>query len=125
MSIFVKKTDYINIDVYAYDKNGETEATSDKTTVSPETKLDVLSFKFRKPSYQDNRTILNSAKQYSDNTKIDPFVFQDSILRTLLVDWNLTDDNGEKLEYKFSLINELNPAIIRVVMEILFTKISF
>lgn len=112
-TIFVKKSDRVSVIVYAYEQDGKTEAVSDKNEV-PNNAEDVqeLEFIFRRPNYSDSYGILQASGMNSVEMTGDVNSFADHALRTLLVDWNITDGD-DKILFTKNAINKLHPAIAR------------
>jgi len=117
MKITVSKTDTFDVRVYAYSVDGEIGATHDKSDL-PENvdETEEVKFVFRRPSNFDSNTILKESRVNGpdeSNLKLDISLLQDAILRKLLVDWDVKDDNNEKLRLTQGNINILHPDIAR------------
>jgi hypothetical protein len=113
-TIFVQKSDRVTVTVYAYDQSGKTEAVFDKNEV-PNNAEDVqeLGFVFRRPTYADSFDIIRGTGMSGvDLTSADLSRFSDQALRTLLVDWDISED-GKKVPFSKGAISRLHPSIAR------------
>lgn len=126
MQMFVKKNSRIDIDVFAWeDERGNVDATHDRAQVPDKvTKMETLIFTFRRPTYQDSTAIMRQAK-VSGEGSMDIADFQDTVLRTLLVDWNLKDEEGQAVSVRSAhAVNSLQPAIARAACAGCLEKVS-
>lgn len=127
MKLLVKKSDKLEIPVYAYEETGNLNATHDKEDIPKEVQAEELTFVFRRPSYQDSTNILAvsqaSATTIGEEVKVDAAKFQNHILRTLLTDWDLKDEEGEKIECSPGNISSLDPSVARAATAGVLMKI--
>ena len=126
MNMFVKKNAKIDVEVYAWEnEQNEMEATHDKSLI-PEniTNAETVVFTFRKPNYLDSTNILKKSKVQQDG-ELDVANFQDVVLRILLIDWNLKDDNGEPVPIRSGqALNTLEPTVARAACAACLEKIN-
>lgn len=125
MNMFVKKNTKVDVDVYVWeDEHDNIEATHDKALVPEKIdKVETVTFVFRRPTYQDSTAILRQANVRNEN-EIDFAEFQDVVLRTLLIDWNLKDEQGQPLSVRAQAISNLQPAIARAACAGCLDKVS-
>ena len=115
MDIFVKKTEKLNVNVYAWAKeNGDIDATPDKNDIPKDAKdVNTIVFVFRKPSYADSNAILASGRITGDAGTSDVMGFQEGIMRNLLIEIH----NGDQvIEARAKDINTLHPSIARAAI---------
>jgi len=129
MDMFVKRSDKFNVEVYVWeDADGEIQATQDKSQVPDRVEeVETVKFVFRRPNYQDSNSIAHSAKikrAIDGETDADIIEFQDTVLRTLLIDWDLKDKEGQSVPTRIVHINNLQPAIARAAVAGCLQKIS-
>ena len=130
MNVFVKKNDKIKVEVFAwYGDDGNIDSTQDKSQV-PDAVSDVetFAFYFRKPNYQDSNIVMNAADlkaNESGDTDMNLTKFQDTVLRNLLVDWDLKDSGGKKVPLKITSVNSLDPAIARSAVAGCLERVTF
>jgi len=122
MRFLVSKTDLVNVVVYCWESKGIVEATHLKSEVPKNTDIEEIEFVFRKPGYADSNAIMSKVK--NDEPALNAVVFQDSILRSLLVDWDMTDENDQKISVKESAVNDLVPNIARAAVAGVLEKIT-
>lgn len=65
--------------------------------------------KIRRPSYGDSKLIMSISRT---DDGVDALVLHDQILRTLLVNWELRENNS-LVEYSVDKIDKLSPSIAR------------
>ena len=125
MQMFVKKNTKVEVDVYVWeDEHGNVDATHDKALVPEKIeKVETISFTFRKPTYQDSTSILRQSNIRNEN-EIDFAEFQDVVLRTLLIDWNLKDDQGQPVSVRGQAVSNLQPAIARAAVAGCLEKVN-
>ena len=118
MNIFVKKSDRVEVEVFVYeDADKIVKAVGKDSEVPPGTDAKILKFSFRRPSYQDSMAILKAAQVQSPagGVTFDGAAFQDSMMKTLLVGWNLAAVSGEETPFSLDALNTLTPTIARMV----------
>lgn len=121
MKLFVKKSDRVEINVYITEtEDGVIEASS--TIPENAEKSDCVKFYFRHPNYSDSKFIMSSYSYI--NGSVDPVQFQENILKRLLADWDLTNDDGEKVPCTPESINNLLPQVARAAVSGVLEKIS-
>lgn len=106
---FVNANDEIKVEVYAWETNGDIAATHDKSQVPEDADAEVVGFTFRKPNYSDTTRFMQVAQIGGENP--DVAGFQDIVLRSLLKDWTLTDNDGKKVPIKANTVNKLESAV--------------
>jgi len=128
MNLFVKKSDTIKVCVYAYEDDSNVNATIEKDDIPEKTKYQTLHFTFRKPAYSDSRDIikLSNLKPISESevAEIDVITFQDVILQTLLIGWDIKDEHGKNVDISQKTIGTLQPAIARAAVGGAISKIK-
>ena len=114
MQMFVKRNDKIDVTVFVWEtSDGNIDAAADKTQVPEKTEdLETITFTFRRPTYQDSTGIMREANIRGE-TEVDFASFQDVVLRTLLVDWSIADEQGKNIPVRAANISNLQPAIAR------------
>ena len=124
MQMFVKKNDRIDVEVFVWqDERGNVEATHDKSTVPEKTEnVETTTFTFRRPTYLDSVTIMRQSNLREGGMNLADF--QDSVLRTLLVDWNLKDDGDKDVSMRSVQVNNLQPAIARAACSGFLEKVN-
>lgn len=120
MRLLVSKSDTIEVIVYCWEVDGEVQASHLREEV-PQTGIDYveqLRCVFRKPNYQDSNIIIRNSdfKVGDDNTTLNVTSFQEQILRALLVDWDLKDDDDKKIPVNNLNINNLLPSVARAAV---------
>lgn len=113
-NMFVKKTDFINIKVYVWETDTGVDATNEKGQIPKDKDVTEVNFKFKRPSYDDSRKIMSVANVDSEqNIQVDPTEFQDRILKNLLKEWDIKDENENIIPCTSKHINNLEPVIAR------------
>ncbi len=120
--MFVKK-DTIPIPVWVYEVDGNVEATHDKDDVPDSAETSQVNFIFRKANFADSNKILRQVQSSDPDAPIDVAGFQELVLRELLFDWDLKDDNGGKVAINRSTIDSLEPTVARAAAAGIMTKI--
>jgi hypothetical protein len=127
MQLFVKKNTRVEVNVYAWeDEQGNVDATHDRATIPEkvaEDSVETVTFFFRRPSYLDSTAILRQANLRGEG-EIDFAEFQDLVLRTLLVDWNLKDEQGQTVSARGQAVSNLQPAVARAAVAGCLEKIN-
>ncbi len=119
MELFVKKSEKVSVDVWAWEKDGILEASPDeKDADGADTKK--LKFVFRKPSYRDSNYIL-SAAEVKSATDVNPIAFNEAIARTLLLEMH---DGDEVHQMTAQKLGDLNPSLTRAAIVAVMEKIS-
>lgn len=80
-------------------------------------------FFFRRPNHKDSNTILSIAG-VSENGIKNIILFNSAIINTLLFDWDVTGDDGKKIPFAKQSISNIDPAIVRVAIENLLSKVN-
>ena len=116
MQLLVNKTDFVKVKVYCWEVDGEVEASHQKTDVPQDVDVvEQVEFTFRKPNYADSNIIIRNSNFRADgeDTSLNVTAFQEQILRSLLVDWDMKDDDGNKVSLNNVSISNLVPAVAR------------
>lgn len=115
MELFVKKNSKFDVEVYIWeDPNGNVDATHDKTLIPAKANPETLVFTFRRPTYLDSTTIMKQSNVKGTAENMDLANFQEIVLKTLLSDWNLKDEDGNPVPIRGGqAVNNLQPAIAR------------
>ena len=119
MKLLVERNDVFKVAAYTYeDKNGDLIATVDEGDIPPDTKVETVNFTFRRPTNKD-AVDLTSSSVFTDAegaVRVNVIMMQDKIMRNLLIDWDLKDDEkDEKIILNNNNLDKLNPTISRVV----------
>lgn len=122
--MFVKKGNKLQIDVFVYETEEGVEATTEKQEVPQNVTAEVVSFTFRRPNYADSNTLLRQFQGMTGGT-VDVGSLQNLAMSTMLVDWSLTDEKGEKVSVNKTNIDALQPAIGRAAAMGYLGKIKF
>lgn len=125
MKLLVNKTDNVKVLVYCYEQDGEVEATHIKSEVPKDVEIEEVEFIFRKPGYADSNIIISNSnfKMEGEDTTLNVTSFQNNILRTLLVDSSLKDEEGQKVPINTLTINSLIPNVARAAVSAILEKI--
>ena len=128
MKLFVNKSDSVSVRVYCWEKDGEVEASCLKTDV-PQEHIEVVEqvdFTFRKPSYADSNIIIRNSdiKAGGEEMQINVQVFQEQILRALLIDWTIKNEEGNRVPVNNVSINNLLPSVARAAVAGALEKIK-
>lgn len=124
ISMFVKKGNKLQIDVFVYETEEGVEATTEKQEVPQNVTAEVVSFTFRRPNYADSNALLRQFQGMTGGT-VDVGSLQNLAMSTMLVDWSLTDEKGEKVSVNKTNIDALQPAIGRAAAMGYLGKIKF
>lgn len=124
MNIFVKRSEKVEVEVYAWEENGNVEASSEKEGIPVDARI--IKFQFRRPGHKDSVEISREAQMQSgDPDKMDAISFQDTILRLLLVDWDLSgEEGGKSMPVNAKNIGDLQPNIARAAVAGVLEKIT-
>ena len=124
MDIFVRESDTVDVEVYAWD-NPETKdiaASIDEADVPDGLEAQIIKCVFRRPTYQDTNGILRSASITGDMTgRPDMMSFQDAIIRTLLMTVTVGETTTDMRQAK---INSLHPNIARAAIAGVLDKVT-
>lgn len=129
MRLIVSRADEIKVIVYCWEEDGEVQASHLKAEI-PEKNIKVVEkveFSFRKPSYADSNVIIrNSNFRAAENneTSLDVSAFQENILRNLLQEWDMKDEDGNKVSLNTASINSLVPNVARAAVAGVLDRIS-
>ena len=127
MKLLVEKDDIFKITVYAYmDKNDDVIATIDEKEIPIDSKVTTVNFTFRRPNNKDSVSLSSSSisTDAEGKVKVDIITMQDKVRRNLLVDWDLTDEEGQKIPFNVNNLDKLHPAVSRVVSIEALSKIK-
>lgn len=119
MSPFIKENDRVSVNVYYVEKDGNIEIVE---SFEEKKNINVIEFIFRKPNYKDSYDILKQLT--GDNNIKSSVMLQDVVLRKLLTDWSIEDENKNKIKINDSTISNLYPVIARKASELLLEKIQ-
>ena len=128
MRLLVDRTDKIEVMVYCWEIDGEIEASHLKSEV-PQDGIDVveqLRCIFRKPGYQDSNAIIRNSdfKTEGEDTTLNVTSFQEQILRTLLIDWDMKDEDGKRIPVNNVTVNNLAPSVARAAVSGVLDKVK-
>jgi hypothetical protein len=122
MELFVKKSEKISVDIWAWEVDGNLQASPDEKDAPPDIEPEPkrLKFVFRKPSYRDSNYILGAAEIKSEND-VNPIAFNDAVIRTLLLEMH---DGDEVYQMTAQRLSELNPVLTRAAIAGIMGKIA-
>ena len=125
MQLLVNRTDFVKVKVYCWEVDGEIEASHLKSEVAKDADPQVVEFSFRKPGYADSNIIIRNSnfKMEGEDTTLNVTSFQENILRALLVDWDLKDEEGQKVAVNTISLNNLVPTVARAAVSGVLEKI--
>jgi len=126
MKLLIDKKDIVTVTVYCYEVNGEIEGTYEKSGVSNTESVETIELEFRKPNYSDSNALIHIGKIVAEGeeTRVDIPSFQEAILKTLLVKWNLKNEDGEAIPLSPTNINALHPNVARAFVAGALEKIK-
>jgi len=118
LNLLVNKTDNVKVKVYCWEADGEIEASHTKSEVPKDMEAEIVEFSFRKPGYADSNIIIRNSnfKMEGEDTTLNVTSFQENVLRALLVDWDLKDEEGQKISVNTVSLNNLVPAVARAAV---------
>lgn len=125
LNLLVSKTDNVTVKIYCYEQDGEIEATHIKSEVPKDVEMEEVEFIFRKPGYADSNMIIQNSnfKMDGEETTLNVTSFQNNVLRSLLIDSSLKDEEGQKIAINTLTINALVPAVARSAVNAILEKI--
>lgn len=121
MKIFVSKSDRVEVEVYAFETDKGVDAAVDEKDVPTGVQFKKLKFFFQKPTYEDSRSILSNS---TSGLEVNPMSLQNSLIKILLKEWDLTDENDKAIECSSKNISSLSPTIVRAAAAGLLTKVQ-
>jgi hypothetical protein len=134
VNLFVNEKDLINIKVFiGVDMERQVPiANVDKeelikTEGVKEDTIAEFNIKFKKPSYKTQTDIASKSfivDHIQNTAKYDAAKSRYEMFRTLIKDWDFTDENGEKVEVTDEAIEQLHPNIATVIVSALEEKIT-
>lgn len=126
MKFLVSRSDNVKIKVFCWEIEGEVEATHVKTEVPKDVETEEIEFTFRKPGYADSNIIIRNSnfKMDGEDTTLNVTSFQDQVLRSLLMDTDMKDEEGQKIVINTLTINNLVPNIARAAVAGVLEKIK-
>lgn len=119
MNLIVNRTDTVSVTVYCFEQDGGIEASHEKSEVPENIEVcQTVVFKFRKPGHADSNAIIrnSSFKVDGDDTNFSPSEFQDQVLRTLLVGWDLKTEEGKAIAVNPMNVGNLLPSVARAAV---------
>lgn len=128
MKLLVEKNDTVTVCIYAYEKDNNIDAVNDEKEIPVDAKYQKLEFVFKKPSFSDSQALLKNAILPSSSTdganfNMDVTALNEKIMKTMLTDWNIKNENGEDIPLNASNIGKLNPVIARSAASSFMNKI--
>lgn len=125
LNLLVSKTDNVTVKVFCWSADGDIEATHVKSEVPKDVEMEEVEFIFRKPGYADSNIIIQNSnlKMEGDDTALNAVSFQNNVLRTLLVDWTLKNEEGQKIAVNTMSLNNLVPNVARSAVNSVLDKI--
>lgn len=125
MKLFVSKNDTIKVTIYAFEHKSVANCVIKQSDIPEDVKdFQTLEFSFRTPNYSDSNNVLRNSQNRNDLNQLDIAGFQDTLLRSLIVEWNLKDESGKEIEVNTSNINSLLPVIARTACAALLEKVK-
>jgi hypothetical protein len=126
MKLLVDRGQNVKVMVYCWEQDGEVEASHQKGDVPQDiTVAEQVEFTFRKPSYADSNIIIRNSnfKTEGEETSLNVTSFQEQVLRSLLTDWTLKDEDEGKIPVNNVNINNLIPSVARAAVAGVLDKI--
>lgn len=125
LNLLVSKTDNVTVKIYCWEVDGDIEASHLKSEVPKDADSEVVEFIFRKPGYADSNIIIRNSnlKVEGEDTTVNVTSFQENVLRALLVDWDMKDEEGQKIAVNTVSINNLVPNVARSAVSGVLEKI--
>lgn len=76
-------------------------------------------FVFKKKNWENHKSIMSSSviMNASGEASVDLFKLMDMSIKTLLVDWTLKDDKGDKIPVTIENINRLPSSLVQHIFE--------
>lgn len=129
MNLFISKKDTVNVKVYSWlDEKNNVNAVSNEDDRPKDKDVVQNVFVFKKPSYADSRKIMEKSSTFTGDVKnpvsVDPGEMNDQILKTLLREWDLTDEKNEPVACDARHINDLHPAVARAAVDGIYKHIE-
>ena len=134
--LFVDKEETINVTLYVGVNKKEDlvashkkeEVLEEKDIVTKEEDLFEVVLKFRRPNYKDDMEIISDSvtqklDMSGESVSINPALVRYSRLNQLLVDWDLTDDEGKKIKVNIDNINNLSPSLANAILNAMDAKV--
>lgn len=124
--LLVSRNDVFEITINYVEEN-ETLAfyEHDGDPIPAEAKIE--KFVFRRPNWIDTKTISSIAchvDPFTGKAIVDPFKYMDQKFKTLLKDWTLTNELGEKLAVTYVNVDLLRPEIVQYVFQKMEDKLN-
>lgn len=119
MQLLVSKSDHVKVMIYCWEVDGDVEASHLKTDVPQDIEVcEQIEFSFRKPGYADSNVIIRNSnfKMEGEDSTLNVTSFQDQVLRSLLVDWTMKDEEDNKIPVNTVNINNLIPNVARAAV---------
>lgn len=116
--LLISDNDVVEVKIY-FTRNGNSMVFHEKDSAPAEALNET--FIFRQPTWVDIKNINSTAvivDPSSGKPSMDLFRYMDLKIKTLLKEWSLKNDAGEKLQVSASNINKLSPDLVQH----LFTK---
>lgn len=126
MKLLVDRSDKIEVVVYCWEVDEEVEASHLKEEIPENVSMvEQLRCTFRKPGHQDSNNIIRNSdfKTEGEDTTLNVTRFQDQILRTLLIDWDMKDEDGKRVSVNNVSINNVLPSVARAAVSGILDKI--
>ncbi|MHA2279295.1 MAG: hypothetical protein ACXAC5_00180 [Promethearchaeota archaeon] len=127
MKLLVDRNDDVKVIVYCWELDGEVEASHLKSDVPKENikVVEKVEFSFRKPNYADSNVIIRNSnfKTEGEETSLNVSAFQEQVLRSLLIDWDMKDEDEQKIPVNNVSINNLIPSVARAAVSGVLDKI--
>jgi hypothetical protein len=126
--LFMNVNEIIDVNVYVvYDDKGDIVSILSDTSKGALNVLDelfeheTLTFNFSKPGYNEINNYRKLAQEFNPMTKtviVNELSMRDLFIVNHLKDWNLTDDNNEKIQLNFNVEEILSDESIEQVYKI-------
>jgi hypothetical protein len=125
MELFVKRSERVDVDVWAWEVDGMLQASPDEKDAPRDAEIKKLKFVFRKPSYRDSNYILGAADikaaAQRNDTEVNAIAFNDAVVRTLLLEMH---DGEQVYQMNAQRLSELHPMLSRAAIAGVMGKIS-
>lgn len=134
--LFVNKEETIDVILYVgvnkqddlVASHKKEEVLESKDLVTKEEEIFEVTLKFRRPNYKDDMEIISDSviqklDVSGESMSINPALVRYSRLNQLLIDWDLTDDDGKKIKVNIDNINNLSPSLANAILNAMDSRV--
>lgn len=118
MSLMVDKAPCMEI-VVKYERLASGELKFHEEQAPTEGNIKEEKFFFRSPGWGDTKIMAKASSRLDESGRVflDPYAFMDVRIKTLLCDWTLKDEKGNKLPIGASNVDSLHPSVLTYLSE--------